>query len=401
MKIIIIDGVIGWETYPRGIRNQLDSAKGEDIEVQISSPGGFVWDGIEIFNLLRNYKGNITTKLMGLAASMASYIALAGKKVIIESNAVFMIHNARGFDFGDQNQMRKTADLLEGISKLLAKEYEKKSGKSEKEIKKLMDSESFFFGEEIVKEGFADEIIQSNSKDDKADKQTALAHAKLNIENCFSSMRESNKINTDFEKVAAFLNINNFDCHNKNNNETVKNSNIDTEISNKKTEKTALLQNNDNENINNPVDIIAQDKKIINGGVKIMTLQEIKAQFPDIYNQIFKSGIKAGIEKENKRVSSFVQAMAVLPEAKEIYIKAIDEKKGINDPSVQAAVISLMKAGKTVKNSTDENLEDVETTEKNLPKTDDGNDGNDGNETVEDLQNLIRTHNNIETKEGK
>jgi len=391
MKTIIIDGIIGWETYPRGIRNQLDSAKGEDIEIQISSPGGFVWDGLEIFNIIRDYKkkhksAKTKSRLMGLAASMASYITLSTDEVEIEENAVFMIHNARAFEAGDQNTLRKMADILEGLSNLLAKEYSKKSGISEKEIKSMMNNETFFFSDEIVNNGFADRVLKSENK---IEKQVALATAKLSIENCFETMKKSEKIKNDFEKAAAFLNIDNFDNQNIVDDDTVNNSTIENTQSKHQTEITASTAKK-NDDQNNQINI---------GGVKHMTLKEFKASHPDLYSQIYKNGITAGIEKENKRVTSFVQAMAVLPEAKEIYIKAIEEKKGINDPSIQASVISLMKAKKTVANSTDENLDDVDTEKKKVDKATDGEKNDDDFESIDEAQNVLRDFYNIDTKE--
>ena len=133
-KVLALSGIIGWDVDTKGVRTFLDESAGEDIEVQISSPGGYVYPGLEIFNLLRNHDGKITTRLMGLAASMASYIAMVGDHIIAEDNAVFMIHNASGFAIGDHNTMHKAADVLEGLSNLLAKKYMDRTGKSLEEI---------------------------------------------------------------------------------------------------------------------------------------------------------------------------------------------------------------------------------------------------------------------------
>lgn len=202
-KVLAISGVIGWDVEAKDVRAFLDDASGEDIEVQISSPGGYVYPGLEIYNLLKNHNGQITTRLMGLAASMASYIAMVGNHVIAEDNAVFMIHNASGFAMGDHNTMRKAADVMEGLSNMLAKKYMDRTGKSLEEVKVLMDNETFLFGDEIEGAGFADEITKT---EDEKDKTAAVALATISIADCITKMKASEQNKEDLEKAAAFLN---------------------------------------------------------------------------------------------------------------------------------------------------------------------------------------------------
>src|SRR5690606_25812104 len=98
----------------------------------------------------KNYKGKKTAKIIGLAASMASYIPLAADKVIIEENAVYMIHNVWSVSAGDHNEMRKNADVLEGLTGLLADAYSKKTKIDKKDILKMMNNETWVFGSEII-----------------------------------------------------------------------------------------------------------------------------------------------------------------------------------------------------------------------------------------------------------
>ena len=205
MKVLAISGVIGWDVNAEDVRAFLDETPGEDIEVQISSPGGYVYPGLEIYNLLKNHDGRITIRLMGLAASMASYIAMVGDYIIAEDNAVFMIHNASGFAVGDHSTMRKAADVMEGLSNLLAKKYMDKTGKSLEDVKALMDAETFLFGDEIKKAGFVDEIAKTEKEKDKS---TAVALATVAITDCRIKMKASEQEKEDLEKAAAFLNIN-------------------------------------------------------------------------------------------------------------------------------------------------------------------------------------------------
>lgn len=202
MKIVAISGVIGWDVEPSDIRTALNEANGEDVRVEISSPGGFVMPGLEIFNLIRNYTGATEMRLVGQAASMGSYLALAGDKTVVEDNAVFMIHNVRGLSMGDHNDLRKSADTFERLSSLLAKAYVAKTGKSLEDIRAMMDEETFLFGDEIVEQGFADEVVESTTD---TDKETALAIAQEAIADCVKTMKDSEKVKDDMEKVAAML----------------------------------------------------------------------------------------------------------------------------------------------------------------------------------------------------
>lgn len=201
MKTIVISGAIGWDVSPSDIRRQLAEAKGEAIDVEISSPGGFVTDGLEIYNMIRNYPGQKATHITGLAASMASYIALAGDKVTAEGNTVFMIHNALGGAIGDHRELRKAADVFEGFSSLLARAYSEKSGKPIEEIRALMDAESWYFGHEAKEAGFVDEVIGEPT----TDRAAALVEAKALRSACDETVR---KFEADVDaphRVAAML----------------------------------------------------------------------------------------------------------------------------------------------------------------------------------------------------
>lgn len=216
-KKIIIDGVIGWDITSGRIRQQLKDAGSDDIVIEISSPGGFVYEGSTIFNLIKNYKGHVTTHLMGLAASMASYIALAGNHIKAEDNAVFMIHNAWGFAVGDFNEFLKVSKELDGLSSLMARMYALKSGKSIDEIRELMDDETFFFGSAMKEAGFIDEMIplaDKNDDDKKKLKSEAMALARISIKNCISVMKKA-EIKDDFQQAAALLKID-YKCENVN-----------------------------------------------------------------------------------------------------------------------------------------------------------------------------------------
>lgn len=204
MKVVPINGIIGWDTTGKSIKQAIADAKGEDIRFEIHSPGGSIFDGIEIFNAIRSYTGKTEARITGIAASMASYIALAANKVSCYDNAVYMIHNARTFNYGDQNTMREIADFLEKLSNLIAKEYVKKTGASLKEIKSMMDDETFLYGDEIKEKSFCDEVLESG-KENTSNKEENIVQAKLALDNCMAKLKEE-KLNADeLHKVAAVL----------------------------------------------------------------------------------------------------------------------------------------------------------------------------------------------------
>ncbi|MHC4397717.1 MAG: head maturation protease, ClpP-related [Planctomycetota bacterium] len=201
MKIIPISGEIGWDVWPSMIRRQIEEANGDDIEFQISSPGGYIYDGLEIFNLIRACKGKTTTIATGMAASMASYLLMAGDVKKATPNAIFMVHNARAFSGGDQNKHRKLANVLEGMSNLLGREYIKQTGKTKEEVHSLMDDETYFFGEEIKEAGFVDEIIEVEGMEIVA-KDEAISNTSAKVAAVIEKIRSKPE---DISKIAAIL----------------------------------------------------------------------------------------------------------------------------------------------------------------------------------------------------
>lgn len=203
MKIFDMSGIIGWHVTPQDVREFLAEAKGEPVRFDIASPGGFVMPGLVMFNLIRDYEGETEVRLMGLAASMASYIALAADKRTAHDNAVFMIHNVLGFAGGDHRELRATADIFDKLSNLLAREYAKVTGKPLDEIRGLMDDTTFLFGDEIVDNGFVHEIIQT---EDAGDREEAVAVAQGQFDDSVAQMKTHEAAATDLTQAAAYLN---------------------------------------------------------------------------------------------------------------------------------------------------------------------------------------------------
>ena len=131
----------------------------KDITVSINSPGGSVFDGLTIYNALRASGANVTVKVMGIAASIASIIAMAGKKIVMPENSFMMIHNPLNGIYGNADDMREMADILDKVGSSLVATYVARTGKSEEEVKALMDAETYMTAAEAKELGFADEVI--------------------------------------------------------------------------------------------------------------------------------------------------------------------------------------------------------------------------------------------------
>ncbi len=146
-------------TSPGKITKQLDNANGEDLIVSINSPGGYVDEGSEIYTALKNYPGNVEVQIVGLAASAASIIAMAGDKVRISPTAQIMIHNASMLSGGDHRDMSKAAEMLKVTDRTLVNAYVVKSGKSEEELLNMMADETWMGPQQALENNFVDEIM--------------------------------------------------------------------------------------------------------------------------------------------------------------------------------------------------------------------------------------------------
>jgi len=140
----------------------LRSLDGADVVVNINSPGGDVFEGLAIYNLLREYKGHVTVRVLGVAASAASFIAMAADEIQIARAGFFMIHNAWTGLRGNRNDLRETADFLEQIDDTIADIYHVRSGLSMDELKADMDKERWINGRDAIDSGFADAFLPSD-----------------------------------------------------------------------------------------------------------------------------------------------------------------------------------------------------------------------------------------------
>ena len=202
--IIKIDDEIGsWGLSSKEFKEQIQNAK-EDIILELNTAGGSVYDGLEIHNTIKNYtKGKVTARLGALCASIGTVIALACDEIEAHENTTFMIHNALTSCYGNHNDLRKDADILEGLINIIANVYVNKTNKSIKDIKKLMNEESYFFGTEILQNNFIDRIISKEDDKKEYDKDNLIAYSKTKIQNCIKNIKENNEVTND--KLVAIL----------------------------------------------------------------------------------------------------------------------------------------------------------------------------------------------------
>ncbi len=151
-------------TSPNQVSNIIDNANGDSLEVEINSGGGSVFAGSEIYTALKSYQGNVTVKIVGLAASAASVIAMAGKKVMMSPTSQLMIHNVSTFTSGDYRDMEHAAEVLKNANETIANAYQIKTGKSQEELLGLMNKESWFTAAKAKEIGFIDEVMFENEQ---------------------------------------------------------------------------------------------------------------------------------------------------------------------------------------------------------------------------------------------
>lgn len=164
----------------RRVASALRTLGAGPVTVNVNSPGGDMFEGLAIYNLLREHKGDVNVKVLGIAASAASIIAMAGDTVQIARAAFFMVHNSWVIAAGNRNDLRETADWLEPFDAAMADIYVARTGADTKAIAKLMDAESWIGGSAAIEQGFADELLPSDQVGQGDAK--AQAHAARRLE---------------------------------------------------------------------------------------------------------------------------------------------------------------------------------------------------------------------------
>lgn len=357
MVELLINKVIGedwWEQYTgvqeeisaNYVRDQLKAfpENEKELRIVIDSPGGDVFEGVTIFNVIRDFARNnpsvkITTYIQGMAASMASAIALAANavsdsnKVIAEDNSIFMIHDAWGYVIGNENDMREAAEYFAMIDSMLSSIYMRKTGKREDDIRSMMDAETWLWGKNILEAGFVDEIIDSENKaDEPANMNDSLISARAEFKksrelvNSMNLKRGGEALKRDWAAAAVAIGFKGGEPS--------------------KAEALASVEN----------------KK---GGCMKITAEELKRDNPDVYDQVFQDGEAAGVKKEQARVNRLL-TLGQKAGANDYALECI---KSNAEPSDEKVIDAFMEKGAAAKalaaQAQDQDVPDV-----NPPKDD-------------------------------
>jgi ATP-dependent protease ClpP protease subunit len=299
MNQIALEGVVGLDVTAKEFRQKLSEA-GSDVELLINSPGGVVTDGIAIFNAIRDHRrngGSIVARVVGMAASMATYIPMAATSVEIEDNAIWMIHNPWGLAIGDQNEMRKEADILDGMASILARAYSEKTGIADADIRAMMDSEKWIYGSEIKEAGFADSVIPAG--DGPEDRPEALAVALDRMRQ--AKRRVQAEVEEDRESLAAMVRA--------------------------EMKKKSVKNEKEKQPVVDGKDTAAKAEKIEEGA---MDIKALKNEHPEV----FAEAVQIGAKQERERVASLMAQRDFDPDngnLAEVVDGAIREGKALAD----------------------------------------------------------------------
>lgn len=201
-RVLELYGTIAEESWfddditPRMFKEELTSGDGP-ITIWINSPGGDCVAASQIYSMLMDYKGNVTVKIDGLAASAASVIAMAGTKVLMAPTAMMMIHNPMTMAFGDHADMQKAIEMLGEVKESIINAYEIKTGQSRAKLSHLMDAETWMNANMAVELGFADEVMKRNEAENDIPQPAVAA--------TYSRVAVTNSL---MEKLAAKCHIN-------------------------------------------------------------------------------------------------------------------------------------------------------------------------------------------------
>ena len=187
---LILEGEIASETWwgdevtPKLFKDELNKHNGQDITVWINSPGGDVIAGSQIYTMLKEYQGKVNIKIDGLAASSASFIAMAGDTIQMSPTAMMMIHLPSTFDWGDKKDFQKTIARLEEVEAAIINAYELKTKLPRDELAKMMEDEMWMNAYRAKELGFVDEVLYTDTEEKS---QVGFDFRKKAVSNCIQN----------------------------------------------------------------------------------------------------------------------------------------------------------------------------------------------------------------------
>ena len=192
-------------TSPGKLAAFLDEAGGEDVRLEINSPGGYVFAGMEMYNRLKMYTGQITAIIMSVAASAASVITCAADTVQMCPVSQIMIHRTHSWTEGDKNDMYKTADDLAKLDDAIANAYTEKTGMNKEDVLKMMDVTTWMGPEEAKEKNFVDEILFQQEEQPAAAADGVVMLTTAQVANLTAKMNAELKAKEQQEKAALDL----------------------------------------------------------------------------------------------------------------------------------------------------------------------------------------------------
>lgn len=171
----LYDEIGMWGITASAFIEDLHAIDAKQLDLHISSPGGDVFDGLAILNSLRQHKATVNVTVDGLAASAASFIAMAGDSIKIAPNAMMMIHEASGLVVGNSGDMREMADLLDKTSANIADIYARRAGGDPEEWRTAMRAETWYTHQEAVTAGLADSVVGEDTEEDPDEEEPPVA----------------------------------------------------------------------------------------------------------------------------------------------------------------------------------------------------------------------------------
>jgi ATP-dependent protease ClpP protease subunit len=360
MKEIFIEriGYDWWTdsgTTAKGVQKQLEGLEdGEDIKLIINSPGGSVYEGIVIFNLIRDYAKThpVSVRINCIAMSMGSYIALAARtvnkdsKVTASENSVMMIHNPWTYTWGDYRDLKKEADYLEKLAALYGSVHAAISGKSEKEIRAAMDEETYYVGKEIEEIGFANEYEKISETENEGSGESAEFNALGGRDAIIAKAHHENERTKERAREAKTK---------------------DAAAYRSDLEKAVALYK---PSVPKPPAAESAKTSGKNNLGGLMTPEELKAQNKALYDAVFAQGETAGVDNERARVNAH---LLLGEKAGSLAVAAKHIKAGVSsaDETAQAEYYAAKLDGAHLEARNRDNVGDIKTGDENGAAMDD------------------------------
>jgi ATP-dependent protease ClpP protease subunit len=180
-ELFLYDEIGGWGTLAEDFIAELKAVTSPKLRVRVSSPGGSVFEGVAVANALRAHPSEVTVQVDGIAASIASVIAMAGDRVVMQPQAMIMVHDASGLCMGNAQDMADMADLLDKISGNIADAYVGKAGGTRDEWRQVMKAETWYTADEALEAGLADEVVPARKQGEPDEAEPTMRQFDLTV----------------------------------------------------------------------------------------------------------------------------------------------------------------------------------------------------------------------------